>query len=195
MKKPLVQIKRSVWTLMKLIVKYSPIETNAIGWTRRLNENLFTVDRIILADYKGTKFPGYDYTDLPTGVSVTVDPEIKLEQQSKAYHAGFDLNFHFHSHVNMPAFWSGTDINLQKKWNGRYLIAIVMNKAEEYEANVVDAFINCTETRKCDVQIVGKDLSWQQVENWKLHLKEYYKGYAYGRTTNGFQETNRYLQS
>ena len=43
-----------------------------------------------------------------------------------------DLRFWWHSHVNMPVFWSGTDTETIKKLGGRgWIVASVFNKKEE----------------------------------------------------------------
>ena len=196
--KPKVYMKKSIWNILQLMVEMSPIETNAIGWSRRLSENNFEIAKVIAADYKGTDFPGYDAHDLASPTSVVVDPEIKLQQKLKAKQAGFDLNFHFHSHVNMNVFWSGTDLNLQRNWNGRYLLAIVANKRKEFLIQIIDSFITGTEILIPELVLTGKELYISKYKEYEDYFKKYYENYSKKEMNYeyyGFQTTNWNIQS
>jgi hypothetical protein len=65
-----------------------------------------------------------------TGSTTDINDSELMDLQSD--HDG--LNFWFHSHVNMPAFWSGTDEDTINKFSkGGFVLAMVMNKAGEYK--------------------------------------------------------------
>jgi hypothetical protein len=47
------------------------------------------------------------------------------------------LNFWWHSHHTMGAFFSGTDDATMKDWDGKYMVALVINKKGELKARLV----------------------------------------------------------
>lgn len=66
--------------------------------------------------------------------STDIDPEAVAMLQYESREDKGDLNFWWHSHVNMNAFWSGTDMATIREFGGKgYLLATVFNKRGEYQ--------------------------------------------------------------
>lgn len=61
-----------------------------------------------------------------------IDAEALAMAEYKAFKAGGEMRFWWHSHVNMAVFWSGTDMDTIKELGGNgWMISTVFNKKEE----------------------------------------------------------------
>lgn len=102
-----------------------------------------------------------------------------------------DLNFWWHSHVNMGAFWSGTDMATIKQFGGNgYLVSTVFNKKYEYRTAIYRAgdgffpemFMDNIETRFEYVPTDAQRADWDanmakfcSTKKW-VPATTYYKG-------------------
>lgn len=67
-----------------------------------------------------------------TTTSTDIDPNAIARLMYQTREAPGDLRFWWHSHVNMPVFWSGTDIaTLKQLGSGGWFCATVFNKRNE----------------------------------------------------------------
>ena len=48
-----------------------------------------------------------------------------------------NMNFWWHSHKDMGAFFSGTDDSTMRDWDGKYLVALVINRKGELKARLM----------------------------------------------------------
>lgn len=77
------------------------------------------------------------------------------------------INFWWHSHADMGAFFSGTDDTTMKEWSGQYQVALVINKKGEMKARLMSRFPTLIIT---DIPIHMDWLYVAQKEEWEENI-------------------------
>lgn len=103
-----------------------------------------------------------------------------------------DLNFWWHSHVNMGVFWSGTDMDTIKQFgNNGYILATVFNKKKEMKSAFFHGttdFLPAVFKDDLDTSI-GDIVPQELIEIWDANLKEKSKKVVYNNPIcNGFDK-------
>jgi proteasome lid subunit RPN8/RPN11 len=103
-------------------VNKSSVEISGLGRIEKASDGSMVVTKVYLLDQENT------------GTSTDLCPEAVAKLMFESREDKGDLNFWWHSHVHMNAFWSGTDMSTIKEFgkNG-YLVASVFNKKGEYQ--------------------------------------------------------------
>ena len=107
-------------------IQACPVEINGFGYLDRLTG---TTERFVLDDVVILQ-------QSATGVSVDVSAEAVAQHMTEVLLAGGDtgrMRLQWHSHVNMPAYFSGTDLANIEAYRGDWMISMVLNKRGEYE--------------------------------------------------------------
>ena len=105
---------------IKYYVDKSSVEISGLGRIKRLADGSMMVHKIYLLEQENG----------PASTDIDEEAMSKLLFESRMDEG--DLNFWWHSHVNMGVFWSGTDMATIKQFgkNG-YLLSTVFNKKGE----------------------------------------------------------------
>ncbi len=124
MSKPRVYIDRMVYNKIMHFVDKSNVEVSGMGKLIK-GKGFFRVIDAIMLPQSNTATT----TDLtPEGMAKA---EFLLKDQKG------ELNFWWHSHVNMDVFWSGTDMGTIREMGAQgYLLATVFNKKREMRSAV-----------------------------------------------------------
>lgn len=90
-----------------------------------------------------------------------------------------ELRFWWHSHVNMNAFWSGTDMDTIKQLGGNgWCAAAVFNKKNEYRAAVCGVTVNAFGDKEVDVKddlvlrVIQPEYPEEIVRAWDLEFTD-----------------------
>lgn len=128
----------------------------------RFDDNNITVEELFLIDQKvhGTEceLSSEAYSNLMADIMAKHEDE-KLTR----------LNFWWHSHKNMGAFFSPTDDTTMREWDGQYQVALVINRKGEMKARLMS---------RVPVLIIGDidvEIDWFDVpecENWSSNVKD-----------------------
>jgi hypothetical protein len=104
-----------------------------------------------------------------------LDQEAVSKLQYESREDKGDLNFWWHSHVNMSAFWSGTDMATIKEFGSKgYLLATVFNKKGDYQTAYYQGstgFLPALFLDKLDTSFSHLPTS-SQLEAWESEYKE-----------------------
>ena len=99
-------------------VKHCAYECSGLGKVKRLGNGVFLVTEAILLKQTGD------------AVSTRLDPADIGKVMYETRDSEGELNWWWHSHVNMPTFWSGTDTkSINELSDGGYCLATVFNKS------------------------------------------------------------------
>lgn len=115
-----------VWQKLQAFVGACPVEINGFGLLVPQGSDYLVQDVIILEQVAG---PAH----------VDNDPLVIARFMTDCIRAGIDtsmLRLQWHSHVTMPAYFSGTDTNNIERYAGQWMTSIVLNKYGEYEARL-----------------------------------------------------------
>lgn len=124
MNKPRVYIDRKVYNKIMHFVDKSDVEVSGMGKVVKGKGYFRVIDAVILPQSNG-----------PTTTDITPEGMAKAEFLLKDQKG--ELNFWWHSHVNMGVFWSGTDTDtIQEIGRHGYLLATVFNKKREMRSAV-----------------------------------------------------------
>jgi hypothetical protein len=111
-----------LWQKMQAYIQACPVEINGFG-TVEVREGVVHITDIFILD------------QVATGASVEVDETALQQYIGNLIRNGGDpgaIKFQWHSHVNMKAYFSGTDTDNIDRWTGDWLISYVGNKRGEY---------------------------------------------------------------
>jgi proteasome lid subunit RPN8/RPN11 len=123
---PKVVIPRDVWDKMMSYVLACPVEVNGFGYTEIRDGVIYVTDVFILAQ-------------TVSAAHAETDPRALDEHLTYMREAGMDpgcMRFQWHSHVNMDAYFSGTDLENINNWVGNLLVSVVVNKLGEYSCRL-----------------------------------------------------------
>lgn len=166
-------LKPEVNAEIEYYVAKSNVEISGLGRCKLIDDNTIVVNKVYLLEQENG----------PTATDIDPDAVAKLmyESMSDEEEHG-ELNFWWHSHVNMGVFWSGTDTDTIKQFgeNG-YLIATVFNKKKEMRSA---AYYKATDTMpvmfidNIDTAITNPDFKllesqWEIEFNTKAKTKVY----------------------
>lgn len=117
-----IHILPEVHAQIMYYVNKSNIEISGLGRIQKASNGDMVVSKIYLLDQKNT------------ATTTDLDKNAVADLQFASREDKGDLNFWWHSHVNMAAFWSGTDMATIKEFGAKgYLLATVFNKKGEYQ--------------------------------------------------------------
>lgn len=120
---PVLHVPLHVWQRLTAFIQVCPTEVNGFGYLDRTGDRFYLDDVFIL-----------EQTATPTGVEVTAEALARhlYELARDGGNAG-RMRFQWHSHVNMEAYFSGTDLDNIEHYNGDWMISLVGNKHGDYE--------------------------------------------------------------
>ncbi len=114
-----LEIPKAVYDKIMYWVDKADFEVSGFG-TVKFEAGVFTVTDAILLQQEG----GSAHTD--------IDPLAMSKAMFRLKDADGELKFWWHSHVNMPVFWSGTDKQTIEELGVQgWIVATVFNKKEE----------------------------------------------------------------
>jgi hypothetical protein len=115
---------------MNFLTQICDVEISGLGTVHEHVDGTIVVDGLYV--FKQQCNPGFtqiDREDLSAFYTKMIE-DGKEEEINR-------MKFWWHSHVNMPVFWSGTDIqNMVDLNNSNYLVSIVTNKSSDWKAAV-----------------------------------------------------------
>jgi len=119
---PKIILTQSQWNEIKYYVAECPMEISGMGNVIIDKDGNFRVTKLAMLEQE------------VSGASTDIDPTAIAKLMGELRNEEGSLSFWWHSHVNMSAFFSGTDeaTILEHGKNG-YCIALVMNKQGEYK--------------------------------------------------------------
>lgn len=117
-----VKILPEVHAQIMYYVHKSSVEISGLGRIEKSSDGTMVVTKVYLLEQVNTG----------TSTDLNADAVAKLQFSSREDKG--HLNFWWHSHVNMGAFWSGTDMaTIEQFGKNGYLLATVFNKRGEYK--------------------------------------------------------------
>lgn len=128
MEKPKIYISRAVFNKIMYWIDMCPLEIGGMGTLEyNTEENYFHVLDVFLLEQE-VSATTTDLNDIALG---------KLEHETIKNKIKGELNFWWHSHVNMGVFWSGTDKETIETFGHKgYCVATVFNKKREMRSAV-----------------------------------------------------------
>jgi proteasome lid subunit RPN8/RPN11 len=125
--KLVLHMPRRVWRVIQGFVKGCDEEIAGFGYVKQLaNGSLMVTEAFILEQ-------------TVTGASVDTDAEAIARHMTEMIEQGKDpsmMRLQWHSHVNMQAYFSGTDTAQIERYDCPYMISLVTNKRGEYKVRL-----------------------------------------------------------
>jgi hypothetical protein len=154
-KAPDVHIAPEVYRKIMFWIDKAPGEVSGMGKvTYDASKNVFRVTEAYLLKQKNT------------GSSTELDATAICELLYDSRNSPGELRFWWHSHVNMPVFWSGTDhATIDELSRGGWILSTVFNKRREMlssfcQVGPVKMFVNKLQTS------IVVDVSEDQEKSW-----------------------------
>lgn len=157
-----IQMPEKVYKKVMWFIDKSPVEISLLG-------NVVNKDGALIV------------TDvfLPDQVNSACETEMKPESVAELMYKTKDmkgtLNCWIHSHVNMTAHWSGTDLKTIEEFGGAgYCLAIVLNKREEFRCAYYqsgDGFRASVFMDELDFTVTS-NIPSKHLKNWEQLYKE-----------------------
>jgi hypothetical protein len=119
---PTVFITPAAKQKLDLYIQVSSVEISGLGTVTRLGNDFLVTDLHL-------------FEQVCTGASTDLSQEAVSQFLLQSVMAGLDpseLKLWWHSHVNMSAFWSGTDDATAGSFGNGWMISVVGNKSGEY---------------------------------------------------------------
>lgn len=129
---PRLQVPLSVWHKMMAYILNCPTEVNGFGLVDQVFPNLFVLSDVFITEQVAS--PAHVEVSPATLGTMMTDMIRRGEDPSR-------IKFQWHSHVNMGAYFSPTDLENIENWAGDWLISVVANKQGEYKCRL-DTFKN-----------------------------------------------------
>lgn len=123
---PNLIFQASAWEKLMGFVLACPLEINGFGYVRRYGLDVWVDDVFILPQVVSA---GHAETD-----SAAVAKHI-----TEMLNRGEDpsiMKLQWHSHVNMPAYFSGIDLDTIDAYSAPWMTSLVVNKQGEYQARL-----------------------------------------------------------
>lgn len=159
---PQLQASIDVWHKMMAYIVNCPTEVNGFGIIDQISTDLF-----VLRDVFITK-------QIAGPAHVEVEPQVLSDLMTDMLARGQNpgsIKFQWHSHVNMDAYFSMTDLDNIERWAGDWLISLVANKRGEYSCRL-DIFKGVRvgiELRPALVSVIDPDVMVQTAA--EIHQK------------------------
>lgn len=183
-----VIIPRHIHDEIDFYVQKSPIEISGLGRVKKHDNGDMEVVKVYLLEQENT------------GASTDIDGEAVAKLMFETRKDEGDLNFWWHSHVDMGVFWSGTDMATIKEFgkNG-YLLSTVFNKKRQMRSSYFQGgtdflptlFIDQLETKVINELPKSVTKKWEKEYKAKAKRKTpkpiYPKGTAYGNYYTGYE--------
>lgn len=116
-----VYIKPECYAEIQHYVAKSSVEISGLGRIQKASDGSMVVTSVYLLKQENGP------------ASTDIDPEAMSSLLYETRNDPGDLNFWWHSHVNMNVFWSGTDMDTITDFGSKgYLLSTVFNKKGEY---------------------------------------------------------------
>lgn len=126
---PVFMIPVTVWQKMFAYIQVCPIEVNGFGYVQRTGPSEFELEDVFILDQVATA-GSVDVTALTLGNH--------MEEMRKEGRSMGSLRMQWHSHVNMAAYFSGTDTDNIEQFGATsdWMLSLVANKRYEFEARL-----------------------------------------------------------
>ena len=124
---PIVMMSHEVWQTIMAYVRACPVEINGFGMVSMIHQGNIYVRDVFILEQEATA------THVATNdaaLAAFLDRHL-----ANGGHPG-EIRFQWHSHVDMPARFSATDIALIQRWPGDWLVSLVVNKRGEYSCRI-----------------------------------------------------------
>lgn len=141
---PKLLVELSVWQQMMAFVLACPVEVNGFGYVSQVDTNIYRLDEVFILD------------QLATAASVEVTAEALARHLFEMSQQNIDpsrMRFQWHSHVNMEAYFSGTDLDNIDNYASDWMMSLVANKAGNFQARL-DVYRPFRVWWPLDVQVV-----------------------------------------
>lgn len=125
---PRVFIAQQAIQKIKCFVDLCKYEINGFGFVERVGNDFVIVDVFLLKQYT-----------CASGVHVETDPRALNKFVRELVQNGGDaskMRLQWHSHVNMPAYFSAEDVDTIGNYMNDFMISLVMNKYGEYKCRL-----------------------------------------------------------
>jgi proteasome lid subunit RPN8/RPN11 len=161
-------------------VRSSKVEISGLGRIEKDSEGNLVVTKVYLPKQ----------VNGPTSTDIDQEDVSRILFESRADKGA--LNFWWHSHVDMGAFWSGTDMATIKQFGGKgWLLASVFNKRGEYQTALYRAgddffpevFLDKIETRFEYIPTKDQKDAWDAEMTARCSTQSYQTTYYQGRQT------------
>lgn len=117
--KPKVSITDSAYNKIMYWVDKAPGEISGLGHVEKRGDTFYITDAFLLPQKNASS-------------STDIEPDDVAKAMFDRRNVPGEIQFWWHSHVNMGVFWSGTDTDtMQKICEGGYFISTVFNKKRE----------------------------------------------------------------
>lgn len=122
-----LHIPLGVWLKIQTYAHISPgnSEINGLGYIQVLQTGVLRVQDVFLIDQTVT---GVSVDNAATDIAKTINELIAQGVDTEL------VRFQWHSHVNMAAYFSGTDTNNIANWLGDWLVSLVVNRQGQFQA-------------------------------------------------------------
>lgn len=124
---PRLQVPLIIWQKMMAYIINCPTEINGFGLVERVNPSFFFLRDVFITE------------QVAGPAHVENSPEVLGQLLTDMIRRGEDpsmIKFQWHSHVNMHAYFSGTDQDNIDNWTGDWLISLVANKSGQYSCRL-----------------------------------------------------------
>lgn len=122
----IVLITQKAFLKIKYFIEFCEYEINGLGTVER-DDNTFTITDIFILD------------QLAQPAHVAIDPKALNRHVYDTVKSGGDvsnLKFQWHSHVNMPTFFSDEDVLTTGNYMNDFMISLVSNKRGQYSCRI-----------------------------------------------------------
>lgn len=119
---PTLWVPQLTWQKLMTYVQLCPVEINGFGYIDPMPGGFMLSEVFILPQQV-------------TAGSADVDAAVVARHMTDMIRRGEDtgrMRFQWHSHVNMPAYFSGTDLGNIEAYDSDWMISLVTNKRGEY---------------------------------------------------------------
>lgn len=167
-------------------VDKSNVEISGLGRVKRDQNGNMVVSKVYLLEQENS------------GTSTDIDSQAmgKLQYETLAdQEMHGDLNFWWHSHVNMGVFWSGTDTStIQQFGKNGYLLATVFNKKGEtrsayYQGD--NGFLPVIFLDDLKTEILGYQPSSEELTSWESEYTTKCKTKTWATTTTNHHHSTK----
>ena len=161
--RPNLIFQEMAWDKLMGFVLACPIEVNGFGYVRQYGYDLWVDDTFILPQIASA---GHAETD-SEAVGAHMSAMLANDQDPSS------MKLQWHSHVNMPAYFSGTDLDTIEACSAKWRVSLVINKAGEYSArlDIYEPFRITTPMQVYVPRTIPADIAAQCQEGIKQNVR------------------------
>lgn len=124
---PRLKVPLHVWHKMMSYILNCPTEINGFGLVDKVLPTVFVLSDVFITEQEA----GPAHVEVQPGTLGTMMTDFIRRGDDPTR-----IKFQWHSHVNMEAYFSPTDLDNIKNWPGDWLISVVANKHGEYKCRL-----------------------------------------------------------